>query len=62
MSCNCDLCKARALNVHPWEILWGINSIESRFFRENPGHPIYWYEQKAQLERNYAKPNKAHAA
>lgn len=51
--CNCGQCQARSLNVHPWQIMWGLDSIESRLFKLYPGHPIYWYEDHADLERAY---------
>lgn len=50
--CNCDLCQARQANLHPWQLLWGINSIESQLFQANPGQPVYYYEELARSQRN----------
>lgn len=42
--CTCSLCRARELGVDSWQIMWGLDSLESKLFVDMPGQPIYYYE------------------
>lgn len=45
--CNCDLCEARRLNCHRFEVYFGLDSLTAELVRANPDLPIYVYEQYA---------------
>lgn len=49
--CTCSICRARELGVDSWQIMWGLDSLESRLFAEKPGLPIYHYEKEAKRIR-----------
>lgn len=58
MSCTtCDLCVARELNCHPWEIYWGRDSLKSKLFKAKPGLQIWEYELWANFYANNKIPD-----
>ena len=53
---ECNLAKARRLNKHPWQIYFGLDSVESELIEINDNLPIYQYETLANFIRKSSDP------
>ncbi len=56
--CKCDLCEARNLNCHPWELYFS-GKPEAFLVKAVPGLEIYKYEDMGRAIKNGLSANDA---
>lgn len=55
---QCNLAKARCLGVHPWQVAFGLDSLESKLVEMKPGLPSM-YEYEFFASRTHTRENES---